>query len=233
MYIASFDMGTRNFSFCVELVDEDSLKEIKNIPEKARYELDGTPTPSMSSILDQVCLNGEVVLFRNVDLTMMEPKCSTKSLGVLYNLTNLLDSLTEYWEKCSLILIEQQMNFGKTKNPVALRLQHHCYSYFAIKYGRTKTIVDFPAYYKTLVLGAPKNEGKLCKNGKTRYVSMTKPERKKWAVEKAREILESREETNTLELLEDAKKKDDLSDCICQCNAGKYLVFVDNKNLSI
>ena len=55
------------------------------------------------------------------------------------------------------ILIEKQMSFGKKKtNTMALKLGQNCYTYFLMKYNGTKTVLEYPAYYKTQVLGAPK-----------------------------------------------------------------------------
>ena len=57
---------------------------------------------------------------------------------------------------------------------------------------------------------------------------MDKPQRKKWSVQKAVEILTMRGESNILESLTTAKKKDDLADVVCQLQAYKYSEIVDN-----
>ena len=41
-----------------------------------------------------------------------------------------------------------------------------------------------------------------------------KPKRKKWAIQKAKDILEFRKDTYNFEALCKEKKKDDISDCI-------------------
>jgi len=76
-----------------------------------------------------------------------------------------------------------------------------------------KEIIEFPAYYKTQVLGAPKK--------------LTKPQRKKWATEKAIEIIMERGETKTLEDISGKKKKDDLADVLIQLQSFKYLRFIE------
>ena len=56
---------------------------------------------------------------------------------------------------------------------------------------------------------------------------MEKPERKKWAVNKAIQILTDRKEFEVLASLTNKKKKDDLADTLCQLQAMKYRFFVE------
>jgi hypothetical protein len=56
---------------------------------------------------------------------------------------------------------------------------------------------------------------------------MSKPQRKKWATEKAMNILMERGDTDTLEEIESSKKKDDLADTLIQLQSFKFLRFVD------
>lgn len=215
--IASFDMGTKNFAFCIEKVNKTKLSNIKSCANK--YHPNGTPTDEMNTILEEVYKSGEIVLFKNINISQ---NCDNNDLETLSNMTKALDEYTDYWNDCSIVLIEQQMDFGKCKrNPIAVRLQHHCYSYFLIKHDME--ILDYPAYHKTQILGCPKAEGKPYKNGSVRWKAIDKPKRKKWAVEKAIEILNCRNEYN---ILKSMKKKDDLADVICQVNSAKYLLFV-------
>ena len=119
------------------------------------------------------------------------------------------------------------MCFKQAQNTMALKLGQHCYSYFIFRYPITqdgdfvfdesKEIIEFPAYYKTQVMGAPKVGGK----------SMSKPQRKKWSTEKAMGILMERGDTETLEEIEGSKKKDDLADTLIQLQSFKFLRFVD------
>jgi hypothetical protein len=66
---------------------------------------------------------------------------------------------------------------------MALKLGQHCWSYFSIHYGRSKNIIEFPAYHKTQVLGAEKDK-KVTKTGKINYKAVDKPQRKKWCFKK-------------------------------------------------
>jgi len=110
---------------------------------------------------------------------------------------------------------------------MALKLAQHCYSYFTLKYGRQHKIIEFPAYNKTQVLGAPKIQGKPYKSGKIRYKAMEQRDRKKWSVNKAIEILTCRGEMDILEEMTSVKKKDDLADVLVQLQSFKYLMYVN------
>ena len=225
-HICSFDIGKKNFAFYIEEIDNETLLSIQNIPKENRYNLNGTPTPEFKAILKQVWTNGKTILFKNNDLTKNCKKGAYLDTEVLYNMNDLLDEYASYFDKCQTIVIEKQMSFGKKHNTMALKLAQHCFSYFVFRYGRFKQIIEFPAYYKTQILGAPKIETRL-KNGKIKYKSIDKPTRKKWSVIQTVEILNDRGDDNTISSLNSVKKKDDLADVITQLQAYKYLAFVD------
>lgn len=225
VYASSFDIGKKNFSFCVEEFDKSELMKIENIPEKKRYNQDGTPTEEMASILESVMTNGRIVLHKNLDLTKnCDPKLKLDP-ETFQNMTDVLDDYMDYWSKCEVFVIEEQMSFGKKMNRMAMKLGQHCYSYFVCKFGRFKQVVEFPSYHKTQILGAPKTKPE---KGK-RWKAMTKPQRKKWSVEKAIEILMKRGEIDILDGLTSVRKKDDLADTLTQLQAFKYLVYVNRK----
>jgi len=243
IWLASFDISKKNFSFYIEEVSLKELKNIINIEKNKRYNLDGTCTNEFNNILNQVCSNGKKILLENIDLTEGTDKNKYFDIELCYNMNDILDKYKEYWNKVSYFIIEQQMSFGKKNNTMALKLGQNCISYFMFCYGRFKNIIEFPAYYKTQILGAKKNEKKL-KSGKIKYISIDKPERKKWSIMKAVEILENRKDLNTLEELKSITKNkkvnkkriindDDKCDVICQLQAYKYLKFVDNFKLNI
>lgn len=230
IWCASFDIGKKNFCFYIEEMDSNSLMKIKNIPKTQRYNIDGTPTPGMVKILNQVYMNGKTILHKNSDLTDNCEKGKYLDPETFHNMVDLLDKYSEYWDKCSYFVIEEQMNFGKKRNPMALKLGQHCYSYFVFRYGRFKNIVEFPSYHKTQILGCEKIKGKKYKNGNFRWKAIDKPERKKWSIVKATEILTNRGEQDTIDNIKSKTKKDDLADVICQLEAFKYLFFVE-KNI--
>lgn len=181
IWCASFDIGHINFAFYVEEIDENELRKINNIPDKEKYNANGTPTKDMKKILDTVCKNGKTILHKNSDISKNCVKGKKLDPNTFHNMTDLLDSYGDYWDKCYCFVVEAQMNFGKCKsNPKALKLGYHCQSYFMFRYGRFKEVIEFPAYHKTQVLGCEKIKGKKCKNGNYRWKSIDKPSRKKW-----------------------------------------------------
>jgi hypothetical protein len=222
LWIASFDIGYRNLCFSIEEVSCDALRCIQPIPKDKRYNVDGTPTKAQQNVLERVYTNAKTIFFKNTDLTNKAMK--TLDPEVFHLLTDLLDKYVSYWDNCSYIVLEKQMSFRGVYNVSALKLGQHCYSYFALRYGRFKQVIEFPAYHKTQVLGAPKVRKK---TKKISYKAMDKPTRKKWAIDEALSILGARNDFETMSQLESARKKDDIADCILQSVSAAYLIFVE------
>lgn len=225
--IASFDIGKKNFAFYVEEVNIEELEKLNTIPKNRRYRPDGTPTEAFEELISTVYLTGNKILYQNLDLTKGAAKGKYLDSIVYYNMISALDKFKYIFDRCSIIVIEQQMSFKQAQNTMALKLGQHCHSYFIFRYPITqdgdfvfdesKEIIEFPAYYKTQILGAPKINGK----------AMAKPERKKWATEKAMSILLERGDTDTLDEIANSKKKDDLADTLIQLQSFKFLRYVD------
>lgn len=226
IYVASFDIGKKNFSFYIEEFDLNSLSSLQNIPKNERYNPNGTPTPKMQQLLKKIYKNGRTILFKNSDLTEGCEKNKYLDTEVYHNMTDLLDEYRKYWDICSYFVVEMQMSFGKKHNTMALKLGSHCQAYFHIMYSRFKKVIEFPAFHKTQILGAEKIEKKT-KKGKISYKAIDKPARKKWSIVKAREIFEERGDKESLEILNKSRKKDDLADVVSQLASFKYLMFVD------
>jgi hypothetical protein len=223
-WFAAFDPGKVNFAFIVEEIDKEMLKEItcpnkknrfiscenkeenkEEKPKKRKKREDMEPTSSYINFLEEFYHCGKTIICSNNNIT--DVSATTKAKGskaldanTFLRLTALLDSYKEYFDKCSTIIIEQQMSFGSKINTMAIKIAQHTYSYFLFRYGNTKKIVEFPSYNKTQILGAPGG--------------LEKPKRKKWAIEKANEIWTLRGDLETLELVSSKKKKDDISDCL-------------------
>ena len=215
MICASFDIGKKNFSFCVEYFKEALPKRYS----KKKYKLDGSCEIEFEKVVNEVYLNGDILFLTNVDITNnCDPKLSLDP-ETFYNMTEELDKHLDLWDKCDVFIIEKQMMFGKQTNPMAVKLAQHCYSYFIFKYGKFKQIIEYPAYNKTQILGALKAKVK------NKYVSMKKPERKKWCINKALDIVKNRKDNNTLQQILLSKKKDDLCDVICQLQSWKVLLL--------
>lgn len=225
MRVASFDIGKKTFSFYVEDFDENIISSL--IPPNKRYNQDGTPTSDFNEILDQIFINGNCVTATTHDLTenclenlYLEPM-------MFHNMTRVLDDYSDIWSTCDLFLIEQQMAFRKKYNTMAVKLGQHCWSYFAIKYGITREIIEIPAYYKTQVLGADKTPS-VTKSGKTIWKNLDARARKKWTSNLSENIMEMRHDKVGTRLLKKTKKIDDRADCICQLQAFKVLRYLDN-----
>lgn len=190
MYVAAIDIGKLNMCFYIENVQNNDISSRKDI-----------------------------LLWVNKDITTNCKVTKYVDPELFYNLTDLLNTYKTEWDKCDVILIEQQMSFGRNKiNTLALKLAQHCFSYFQIMYGRSKTIIDFPSYHKTQLLNAPKH--------------MTKPQRKKWTVTKLTEFLQHN--PTDYETFSTYKKKDDLADTLCMVQAYKILQSqIKNSNIPI
>jgi hypothetical protein len=237
-YLASFDIGKKNFSFYIEKFDKDSLISLQkeNIQKNKRYNPNGTCTADFGKLLKKVYCNGEKIFVGNFDITEGTNKDKYFDSDICHGMTDLLDKYDEYWKKVDFFVIEQQLSFMGKINTMALKLGQHCESYFMIKYGcrgvysthkNCKNIIEFPAFHKTQVLGCEKIEKKT-KTGKVSYKTIDKPARKKWSIETAYGVLTDREDFETIDDITKSKKKDDLCDVLIQSQAFKYLHFVES-----
>ena len=226
--LASFDIGKKNFAFYIEEFDRKKLMKLVPPPETQRYHADGSPTPKMAKFLAKVSRLGKTVLHRNLDLTAGCDKKLALDPTTFHNMNDALNRYIVEWDRCSAFVVEKQMQFsGRGKNnPMAQKLGQHCYSYFTFRYGRERPVVEFSAQHKTRILGAQKTAVGVYKNGKTKWKGLTKPQRKKWCVGKATEILRARGEESILEGLTTASKRDDLADVVCQLQAFKILAYI-------
>ena len=211
--ILSMDMGTKNFAFWVDVYPRSVLRKFSNTV--LSYEPDGRPTFATQRVIEAVSVSGQTLLFSNTDVSSSDDTKTTVSADTLCNITDLLDYHKTIFSQCDYIVVERQMQFGKIRNPNAIRIAHHVQSYFHLMFGRLARVIDFPAYHKTQVLGAPK-VAHLTKKGLTRYKAVDKPTRKKWACSIAEDILLARLDWDSIEKMTDMKKKDDVSDCLLQ-----------------
>ena len=233
MKIIAFDIGKKNFAFVMEEVDDEKLKKIENIPKKERYNKDGTCTQRFQEILQQLYSSGKVLMVENIDLTYDCDKKKYLDPKIYLNMITEMDKYKEQFDECDIFLIERQMSFGKNKtNTMALKLGQHCYSYLLMKYLQDKIIIDYPAYYKTQILGAPKKFGKISKTYKNGKTVQIQDNRKKWSVRIASDILQLRNDKNSLSIINDTRKRDDMSDCLLMTITFSYLYFVDKMKFS-
>ena len=224
--IACFDIGKINFSFYIEEINLDDLYKIKNISNNKMYNINGTPTEEFQKILDNIYSNGNKILLTNSNITNGVDKNKYFDIELAYNMVDLLNSYTEYWDNVDYFVVERQMSFGNKINTMALKLGQHCESYFINRYGKEKQVIEFEAYHKTQVLGSEKIKN-ITKTGKVTYKNIGDKERKKWTIEQSFYILSCRDDFETMSEINLMKKKDDVCDNICMMQAFKYKYFID------
>jgi len=128
MFVISFDIGKCNFAFYIEEFDETKLSQLQNIPKIKRFNTDGTATAEFQEILSSVYLNGNTILYQNLDLTKNTDKDKYLDQKVCFNMITELDKIKHLIDPCSIILIEQQMSFKNTRNTMAIKLAQNCAS---------------------------------------------------------------------------------------------------------
>jgi hypothetical protein len=140
---------------------------------------------------------GNIILIEKIDLTTG----GNTNHSIFQTLINVFDKYKCIFSTCNVVLIERQMKI----NIIALKVFQHCYTYFMIQHPEL-TIIDFPSSCKTSVFGIKHK---------------TKPERKKWAIDKASVLLIERGEYNVYHYMIDNDKRDDIADVILQSQAYK------------
>jgi len=229
MRIASFDIGKKNFAFYIEEFDENKLKNLITQSQQNNFDIkskeNGELTEKSQELLNKIYI-GKSILHHNIDLTKLGDDNNLND--IMISMTNTLDYYEDEFNLCDLIVIEEQMSFGKFRNPLAIRLAHHCSSYFINTYRGNKLVLDFHAYHKTQLLGCEKIKVISKKTKKVKYQAISKPQRKKWAIQKAIEICKFRNDETTLNLLQQKKKADDLADTFLQTQAVKFKLLQYN-----
>lgn len=218
MWIASFDPGLKNLAFSIEELPDDFMKKLKIPAKNNRLDIYGEVTKDYKTFLKDFFKISKTILFKKVDLNTKSENPKVLDRSVFLELTKVLDEHKDYWNKCSYVVIEQQMSFGKNINVTALKISQHVYSYFIFYHGIYKEVFFFPAYNKTQLLGAPKK--------------LSKPERKKWSVAISTEIWIERDDKDSLKTLSTYKKKDDVCDCLIMNLAFIIYHLIDNKKLN-
>lgn len=202
MIIASFDIGIKNFAYCVEEFDQSAIP--KRILRS--FKEDGTPTDEYQQILDLVYRSGRILDSGVINLDILSTK--TREFEIYSVLTQFLDSKMKLWDNVDIFLIEQQMAYGSNANIKALRVAQHCISYLIMIYGTFKKIMEFSSSHKTRVLGCPSEH-------RSKYKL-----RKHFSVCLAEYILSYRQDEYH-NIFTHLKKKDDVADCILMIQAYK------------
>lgn len=227
--IASFDIGKKNFAFYVEEVNEKFLEKLSeyywNLPKKMQRKVKGPMNKEVSKILFNLCKKAKCIDFGVFDIRQ-DKESNDLDIATRRNMHNLLESYRELWDACDIIIIEQQFfntwsgkkrvkkTPGSGANVDAIKLAECCLNWFLLNYDESISIDYFSATFKTQVLGAPDKQ--------------TKTERKKWAIQKGRSILESRGDWESIEYINAGtnylgkkQKQDDIYDCVIMTQAYK------------
>ncbi len=230
--VASFDIGKKNFAFCIEEFSTTSFNNLSHELTET-HNPDGSCTPMFEEFLKNIFKNGKILEHQNINLTVgVQDKKNSVEIGIFLNMKNVLNSFSEILDTCDIILIEEQMSFGKRLNLTAVKLAQHLYSFFLFSNKMTEIpeIVIIPAYQKTQILGLAREKKGMLKSGKGwKYKAVSPYVRKQWAVKKALEICSLRNDKETEKRIQNSRKKDDLSDVICQLQAFKYLRYISGE----
>lgn len=197
--IASFDVGKVNFAQYVEDVDTDKVLKLeekyKKLPKKFKRRVRGPMNSLISELLEEMYLTGTRIQTGVYDLR--EDKESKKlDLQTRVNIILHLNKYMWVWDKCDVFVIEQQFfktwgrrgkksKGGSEANVDAIKVAEAIMTWFLVEYP-SKTVIYFGSSNKTLMLGAP------CGLGDNK--------RKKWAIQKTRDIYEKRNDYDMIEL---------------------------------
>lgn len=231
--IMGFDIGERNFTLFTDRYPYDRLESLKSraVPYPQRYDNNGQCNQKFSEFLEELGSCGERVFTDKFDMTTVDDKKRGKrrliTTTLLARLNNYLDKLNGegHFDSVDYFVIEEQVKRAENNR----QIQFHLRGYLIGLFLDFRPIVLFPSCYKTRILGAPKrinNE----KRGK--LMKMRHGDRKKWAVQKAQEILTNRGDIEGIDEIFNKKKQgkgDDCSDCLLEILAFVNLVFIDGK----
>lgn len=208
MKLVSFDIGYRNLAFAVTTLKSSSNDKITDY--KTEINKDGTLSERLNESIKNFYLNNlQFDFFSNNDITGKSIK--TLDADIFIKVSECLDQYDYIWKDIDTLIIEKQMSFRGVYNVNALKIAQHVFSYFLIKYNIKPQ--EYDAYHKTTLLGAPKTK-QILKNNKEKFKAMTKPERKKWAIAKSKQILSDIGDEKLSANFNSFKKKDDISDCL-------------------
>lgn len=213
--IISIDIGIKTLTIYREEFNLTKAQSIPKVNKYRRYNADATSTEEYKRYIREVYKCGRVVFLDKKDISSNNNARFVDN-KVLLNLVEYLEDLNKkgVFNGVETIVIERQMR----TNPNAQIIEHHIHNYCLVLFRTFKTVINFQSKYKTRVLGAPLK----CIDKKTNKLrKVKKHERKKWSTEIANEILQIREDKDTLHFIFSThkSKKDDLSDTMVQCLA--------------
>ena len=194
MRIASFDIGRSNFAQYIEDFNEEKLSSLKNrykaLSKKEQRKVKGDMNEEISDILNEIAIDSKRINIGVYNFTTKFDKGLNNNVRL--KCIKHLEKHRELWKKCDEFIIEQQFfAVGRKKsagvNMDAIKLAEGVYTWLLINFP-DKEILYFGSQYKTQIFGAPSK--------------MSKPERKKWSVEKSKEIFTRRSDQDMVNIFE-------------------------------
>ena len=128
--------------------------------------------------------------------------------GIMVSMLNYLESNWHLMKDPHFVIIEKQLPF----NYQAVRISQHILTYFYMKCQNNDVrtfIIEISPQIKSKVFTKTK---------------MNPKEVKKWCVDKAYEVLRKNKDEDSITIIEESKKKDDLSDVVIQIEAFWMLI---------
>lgn len=157
------------------------------------------------------------IVFDKVQIESIVVEGNNTIINTYKVLTAFLEKYKQFYDSCHYVIIERQL----PHNYQAVRISQHTISYFnfvLMNKPLLASIIEIDPKLKGRMLGAPKGT--------------SDSQLKSWAVEKAKGMLEERQDKFSLEILEVFKtKQDDLSDTVCQIEA--FFVYLKQSGCSV
>lgn len=155
---------------------------------------------------DSVYTEGKILYLDKVNFTP-DVKGTKITNKVLLNVTDYIEENLSRFKECDLILIERQYKTRGVQNSSCIHLEHHIQAILLYLLRNTKTRVEiYSAKFKTKTFDDSK---------------MTKPQRKKFTINEASNLLLAREDYQNLEIM-NKNKKDDYADVIMMIQSYKF-----------
>lgn len=208
--LVSIDIGRCNFAQYIEDFCSDKIIDLERkyneLPKSQQRRVKGPMNAAIEKILLDTVMCGKRIQTGVYNFTD-ESSENGWDIKARMNFLKHLVSFQDLWDTCDVFVIEQQFfnasSFGGKKkraassgaNVDAIKIAEATFMWFLERYP-FKTITYFGSQFKTQIFGAP--------------WKLTKPERKKWAMEKANDFYSLRKDKdmiNLFELAEAVKRK--------------------------
>ena len=200
MIVVAFDIGIKNLAW-----------------SSVSYSLDTSPLFSSSSVHQTITPEIEAEMIGkmnilNLDVFDATGNEETGMISIYRRIHEYMNQMEYVWGSADVFLIEQQMSTGKVYNVKALKVSQHILAYFMLRHP-SKKVLEYSAGLKTSLFGIHLQQ---------------KKDRKKWSIEKVREM--TVHDPVIQDYMDVFKKKDDVSDCILMTFVYVFQSMVRKKN---